>query len=68
MGTLCTQYRKSRKFFCSVIQGLSKNAYECTQIIRASLFFLTEHTWRKVMQTRVELGYNTKGAEYFVLL
>ena len=32
-------------FFCSAIQGLSKKAYEWTQINRASLIFLTEHTW-----------------------
>ena len=33
MGTICTQFRKSRKFFCSVIQGLKSLSSSLTQLV-----------------------------------
>jgi len=38
MGTKCTQFRKSRKFFCSVIQGL-KAQRQAVKLLKFNIFF-----------------------------
>jgi len=37
MGTKCTQFHKSRKFFCSVIQGL-KAKMQAVKLLKFNIF------------------------------
>jgi len=52
MGTICTQFRNSEKYFCSVIQGLTSQTPLTTKTDNTTLTKCMKHKlWHSIRQT-----------------